>query len=444
MKKVTVLGAGYVIQPMIDYFIDRCKYETVVATRTVSKAEKAVAGRALGKAVAWSAGQNEALEEMVQGSDAVMVMIPRSCHAVVAELCLKHSTTMITTDFMHEGISCYDEEARKTNTLILTELGEDPGLDNMGLAQMIDKVKGEGGRITAIDSYGAGIPCFEHNRNPFGYKFSWDPNGLMRSAVSPARYQVRGKPVDVPHKFASHRVVDLRGLGTFETYPSNDSTRYVERLGLDKDISFFKGLLRYFGYCNTMVDLLKIGLIENTQVRDFSGMSYAGFLAELIGSPGTSGVRAAVAARMGRHEGDDFIKKLAWLGLFEDRPVKLAKGTNSNLLVDLMLEKMAYTPEERDMIIVHNEMTVELPAGRERRYQTMCVEGIPNGASAMARAVSLPPAIAARLIIEGKITAKGVCMPTTPEMYVPILEEMGEHGFAFKTEELPLGEGTAA
>ena len=40
MKKVAVLGAGYVVKPMIDYFIDGCSYEVIVATRTVSKAEK--------------------------------------------------------------------------------------------------------------------------------------------------------------------------------------------------------------------------------------------------------------------------------------------------------------------------------------------------------------------------------------------------------------------
>ena len=48
MNKVAVLGAGYVVKPMIDYFIDICKYEVIVATRTVSKAEKVIDGRALG------------------------------------------------------------------------------------------------------------------------------------------------------------------------------------------------------------------------------------------------------------------------------------------------------------------------------------------------------------------------------------------------------------
>lgn len=58
MKRVAVLGAGYVVKPMIDYFIDQCKYETIVATRTVSKAENIIAGRPLGKAVSWTADRS--------------------------------------------------------------------------------------------------------------------------------------------------------------------------------------------------------------------------------------------------------------------------------------------------------------------------------------------------------------------------------------------------
>ena len=438
MRKVAVLGAGYVVKPMIDYFIDICKYEVIVATRTVSKAEKVIAGRPLGTSISWSIDQVDALEKIIMEVEIVVVMIPRSCHTVVAELCLKHKTPMITTDFKHPGIACFDEEAKKQKTLILTELGEDPGLDNMGLKQMIDEVHYMGGKITKIDSYGAGLPSFDHNRNPWGYKFSWDPNGLMRSAVSPATYQIDGKVIEVPAKFEHHRLVDVHGIGTFETYPSSDSTRYLEEFGLDKNISIYKGLLRYMGYCNTMTNLLKIELIENTQEKNFENTTYSKFIANLIGSSTTEDIKNKFAKVLSLNVNDDFVKKLDWLGLFNDVQISINSGTNSNLLVDLMLKKMAYEPHEKDMIIVHNEMHVEFPDRKEKRISSMLVEGIPYSDSAMARAVSLPPAIAVKLILEGKITSKGVCIPSTKEMYEPILEEMETLGFSFKKETLVL------
>ena len=438
MRKVAVLGAGYVVKPMIDYFIDICKYEVTVATRTVSKAEKVIAGRSPGIPISWTIDQVDALEKIIQDVEIVVVMTPRSTHTVVAELCLKHKTPMITTDFKHPGIACFDEEAKKQETLILTELGEDPGLDNMGLKQMIDKVHSEGGKITNIDSFGAGIPSFEHNRNPWGYKFSWDPNGLMRSAVSPATYQIDGKVIEVPAKFEHNRLVDIYGIGTFETYPSNDSTRYIKEFGLDENISIYKGLLRFIGYCNTMTNLLKIKLIENTEEKNFENTTYSRFIAELIGSSTTKDVKMQFAKSLNMEINDDFIKKLDWLGLFDNVQISINKGTNSNLLVDLMLKRMGYEPYEKDMIIVHNEMLVEFPDRKEKRISSMMNEGIPYGDSAMSRAVSLPPAIAAKLILEGKITAKGVCIPSTKEMYEPILGEMETFGFSFEKKTIIL------
>ncbi len=438
MRKVAVLGAGYVVKPMIDYFIDICKYEVIVATRTVSKAEKVIAGRPLGTPISWKIDQVDALEKIISEVEIVVVMIPRSCHTVVAELCLKHKTPMITTDFKHPGIECFDEEAKKQETLILTELGEDPGLDNMGLKQMIDEVHSMEGRITKIDSYGAGLPSFEHNRNPWGYKFSWDPNGLMRSAVSPATYQIDGKVIEAPAKFEHHRLVDIHEIGTFETYPSSDSTRYLKEFGLDKNISIYKGLLRYTGYCNTMINLLKIKLIENTKEQNFKNTTYSQFIAKLIGSSTIEDIKIEFAKSISLDVSDDFVKKLDWLGLFDNVQISINSGTNSNLLVDLMLKKMSYEPHEKDMIIVHNEMVVEFPDRKEKRISSMLVEGIPYSDSAMSRAVSLPPAIAAKLILEERITKKGVCIPSTKEMYEPILEEMETLGFSFKKETITL------
>ena len=83
-------------------------------------------------------------------------------------------------------------------------------------------------------------------------------------------------------------------------------------------------------------------------------------------------------------------------------------------------------------------MIVEFSDMREKRISSMLNEGFPYGDSAMARAVSLPPAIATKLILEGKITSKGVCMPSKNEIYEPILDEMETFGFSFKKETIEL------
>ena len=59
MKKVLILGAGHVTKPIVDYLIEKCKYNVTMGARTVSKAEKVIAGRSMATAPreAWHAGE---------------------------------------------------------------------------------------------------------------------------------------------------------------------------------------------------------------------------------------------------------------------------------------------------------------------------------------------------------------------------------------------------
>jgi saccharopine dehydrogenase-like NADP-dependent oxidoreductase len=151
----------------------------------------------------------------------------------------------------------------------------------------------------------------------------------------------------------------------------------------------------------------------------------------LVGADEHSEIKQVAADRLGLKISSDIIKQLKWLGLFDEKLIPLRKGTNANVLLGLMQEKMAYEEHEKDMIILHNELIVEFDSRIEKRIATMKVEGRPFGHSAMARAVSLPAAIASRLILEGAIRAKGVLKPISAEIYKPVLAELVENGYKF-------------
>ena len=63
-----------------------------------------------------------------------------------------------------------------------------------------------------------------------GYKFSWEPKGVFLAAQVPAKYLVKGKPVpiDGDKLFENFKMVDIKGLGTFEAYANKDVTKYVK------------------------------------------------------------------------------------------------------------------------------------------------------------------------------------------------------------------------
>ena len=435
MKRVLVLGTGYVVKPLVDYFIDKCKYEVLVASRDNKHSGLIVAGRALGNRVLWSATPpyNE-LDEMVKGVDLVVSMIPPNMHVIVANVCLKHGINMVTTSYISPEMKALDEKVKKAGIIVLNEIGEDPGIDHMGAMKMINQVKKEGGKIKSFKSYGSGIPSFEHNNNPYGYKFSWSPRGLLTAAQTPATYIQNGQKIEVSGEnlFESSWLVDVEGLGTFETYPNRDSTNYIKDYGLEDVSDFYRGLLRHPGYCNSMQSMKDLNLLSNEESHDPQGVTYKQFTALLIGASGDTDIKQAVSDKLNLKTSSDIIKQLQWLGLFDDEQIPMSKGTNADVLLGLMQEKMTYKDHEKDMIIVHNEAIVEFDNRMEKRIATMKVEGRPFGHSAMSRAVGLPAAIASRLILEGTIRSKGVLKPITEEIYKPILSELAENGYKFE------------
>jgi len=434
MEKVAVLGSGFVTKPAVDYFLDKCGYEVILTSIQKQEAEKLIDNRPGGRAVCWTIDQLDLLDKLVSEVDLVMSMIPPSMHIPVAKACLKHKKNMVTASYISPEMDELHPEAQHRDILILNEVGEDPGLDHMCAKKMIDEIKALGGKVTGLTSYGAGLPSFEHNNNPFGYKFSWSPMGVILAAKTPAVYLKNGKKIDVPaaELFGHNRLVDLEGIGTFETYPNRDCRGYVKHYGLDDDVSMYRGVLRFPGWCSTMQTLIALNLLDNTLEKDFRETSYAQFTASLMGADSCEDILQGAVDFLKIEEDSKSIEKLKWLGLFDDNQIPVLRGTNADVLVDLMVKKMSYGPDEKDMVIVANEIIAQFPDHKEKRSEATLIEGIPGGDSAMSRAVSLPAAIASKLILNNKIKARGVHRPTSAEIYLPVLKEMEDFGIYFK------------
>jgi saccharopine dehydrogenase-like NADP-dependent oxidoreductase len=54
----------------------------------------------------------------------------------------------------------------------------------------------------------------------------------------------------------------------------------------------------------------------------------------------------------------------------------------------------------------------------------------------MAKTVGLPLGIAAKLLLEGKIKTRGVCIPVIKEIYEPVLQELSELGIGLSEKEI--------
>ncbi|UCG43893.1 MAG: saccharopine dehydrogenase NADP-binding domain-containing protein [candidate division WOR-3 bacterium] len=433
MKRVLVLGAGLVSRPMVRYLLAVPDFEVTVASRTLSRAEKLIAGHARGKAVQLLADQEQALDALVSAHDLTVSLLPYTYHVQVARHCLKHQRSMVTTSYVSDAMKELDTEARDAGILLLNEIGLDPGIDHMSAMSIVHRIQASGGDVLSFMSYCGGLPAPEANDNPLGYKFSWSPKGVVMAGRNPGRYLKDGKEVVVPGEelFGHHWPLDIEGEGKFEAYPNRDSLPYIGLYGIQKTRTMFRGTLRNPGWCETLKAIADLGLLDDRERNDLQGLTVQAWMLSYV--PGEGDLRQNTAARLGLERDSAAVSNMAWLGMFGDEPVGIEKGSNLDIIAKLMLDRMSYKPGERDMIVLHHDFTAELPGRPEQHITSTLVDyGRPEGDSAMARTVSLPAAVAVKLALQGGVGLTGVHIPVVPELYQPVLSELESMGVVFK------------
>lgn len=436
MKKVLILGAGLVAKPLVRYLLDQPDFEVEVASRTVSKAVKLIDNHPQGTARELNLKNEEELKEEISRSDLVISMVPYSFHPKVAQYCIEYKKNMVTTSYVGEVMKNLDIEAKKAGIMILNEVGLDPGIDHMEAMRIIHEIEGKGGEIQGFTSFCGGLPAPEANTNPFGYKFSWSPIGVLLAGKNSARYLKDSKEIFIPPEdlFENYSIINIEGLGDFEGYPNRNSLPYIELYGIHSTKTMLRGTLRNMGWCSTIKKIVELGLLDEEE-KDWIGMTYGDSLRKLMNKPVEKDLKKALSEYLRIEENSDIIMRLDWLGLLSDNPLPLEKGSALDILAAKMLEKLQYEEGERDMIILQHEFIASYPGDKKERITSTLIDfGIPHGDSSMARTVGLPAAISTRLILEEKITRTGVHIPVISEIYKPILQELKELGISFKEQ----------
>ena len=426
MARILLLGAGLVTRPLVRYLLEQTDHHLSIATRTVAKAVKMLADHPRGTARELLVDDQAALATAVAEHDLTISLLPYTYHVRVARLCLEHHKAMVTTSYISPEMKALHAEAQAAGVTILNEIGVDPGIDHMSAMRVIHDVQQRGGTVTAFSSYCGGLPAPDANTNPWGYKFSWSPRGVLMAGRNPGRFLREGTIVDIPgpELFAHHETVDVPDAGTFEGYTNRDCLGYIDLYGLGEIPDMFRGTLRYPGWCDTLRAVAKLGLLDETPRPELAGRTFQDLMGVLVpAAAGADDPATAVAAHLGLAKDSNPIERLTWLGLFSDDPLPVAPSV-LDVMVARMQDKMGYAPGERDMLVMHHQFKATFPGHSESITSTMVDFGIPDGDSSMARTVSLPAAIATRLILDGQIDQKGVLAPVTPDIYQPVLAEL--------------------
>lgn len=436
MKKVLVLGAGFVAGPLVRFFLEKPDVRVSVADIEPDKAAALAGSHPRGRAFALDLKDESALKNEIGAADVTVSLVPYVFHPVVARFCLAQKKNMVTTSYVSDAMKALDAEARQAGIVLLNEVGLDPGIDHMEAMRVIDDIRGRGGRVLGFRSYCGGLPAPEANTNPFGYKFSWSPRGVLLAGKNEARYLKDGREVVIPavDLFQSYETVVVPGLATFEGYPNRNSIPYKDLYGVPEALDLFRGTFRWPGWCETLKKIGEWGLLDARE-SDWTGMTRRAFLARTAGLPEDVDLRRELAARWKIDPAAKLLERMAWLGLFEDAPLPGTSGSPLDLLEKMMLAKMLYGPRERDMIVLRHEFRAAYPDGTsERIVSTLIDYGISGGDSSMSRTVGLPAAAAANLVLEGRLKRTGVMIPISADIYGPILGELRSRGIVFREE----------
>ena len=120
------------------------------------------------------------------------------------------------------------------------------------------------------------------------------------------------------------------------------------------------------------------------------------------------------------------------MDIFKDNLIQLVNATPAEILQNLLEEKWKLQKLDKDMIVMQHQFEYKNSNAEIRKIKSsLVVKGHDQIYTAMAQTVGLPLAIATKLILQGKIKAVGLMIPTTKEIYDPLLNELESFGIKF-------------
>lgn len=180
-------------------------------------------------------------------------MIPANLHVHIGKLCIKYKKNLVTASYISEEMESLNSKAIESGVLLLNEIGLDPGLDHLFAMKIINDCREKGEEIESFISWCGGLPAPEiSTSNPFKYKFSWSPRGVLMATKNSAKFIKNGKIEIIERENllkSVKEVSDLHPVLMFEGIPNRDSVKYIKLYGLDKQETpiktMFRGTLRY-------------------------------------------------------------------------------------------------------------------------------------------------------------------------------------------------------
>ncbi len=445
MRNILVIGAGKSTGVLIDYLLNKSEKEDLhllIADKDLESAKKLAGNHTRADALQLDVFNATERCSLIAQADIVISMLPARFHVEAARDCLALGKNMVTASYVSPSMQKMDEEVKSKGLVFMNEIGVDPGIDHMSAMQVIDKIKGDGGKMLLFESFTGGLVAPEDDDNLWHYKFTWNPRNVVTAGQGgTAKFIQEGKYKYIPYNrlFRRTEFLDVDGYGRFEAYANRNSLKYREAYGLENIETLYRGTMRRVGYSKAWNIFVQLGMTDDTYCLEGSeDMTYRDFVNSFLPYSPTDSVELKMRHELKIDQDDIVWEKLLELDLFNARKkAGIKSATPAQYLQAILEESWTLADGEKDMIVMYHKFGYEMGGKRHQIDSTMVCLGDGDRKTAMAKTVGLPVAIAALKILNKEITKPGVQIPTASEVYNPILKELKDHGIQFTETEVP-------
>ena len=314
----------------------------------------------------------DALGAVLEKGDVIVSMLPGDWHVPLAELAISKEANFVSSSYIAPEMRALDDKAREAGVALVNEVGLDPGIDHLMAHALVADYRASGALAAqnhlSFISYCGGIP---KNPNPFRYKFSWSPLGVLKALRSPSKSIRDYAPLDVarPWDAISSYIAPLPTPESFEVYPNRDSIPFKAEYQFEDHWpvkEFVRGTLRLNGWADAWSDVF-------TEIETLTGP-----------------------------EGDARLKEMS----------------------DQFWEENAYEESEPDRVVLCVCLKAEKD-GVEVWHKTYVMDawGDERG-TAMARLVSTPVSLAVEAVLNRAIPAGVHAAPSDPKLVQGWMDEI--------------------
>jgi saccharopine dehydrogenase-like NADP-dependent oxidoreductase len=421
LKHIIVFGAGKSSTYLIDYLVNQLKNNnwrlTVLdADANHAKARLGTAANAYGEAL--DVTNEDERKKWISSADIVISLLPPTLHYLVALDCLRYKKNLLTASYVDDKMRALANDIQSAGLTFLCEMGLDPGIDHMSAMKLIDDLHEKGAEITCFKSHCGGLVAPESDDNPWHYKISWNPRNVVLAGKAGAVYKENGneKRLSYSELFNPGNTVNIPGFSDLVWYANRDSLSYIDIYSLHHIKTFIRTTLRYPEFVSGWKKIIDAGLTDEETKFNSDNLSLKDFFHRYIKDTSHG----------------QFAQQINWFG-YNDDHTKINKGECSaaDVMQFVLENKLVLKPEDRDMIIMLHEIDYTINGENKSVKSSLIVKGENNIKTSMAKTVGLPLAIAAKLILQGKLNVTGLHIPVIREIYNPVLKELEDCGIQF-------------